>query len=343
MQASEAPFKYRPVNILDIGITPRFSIVVPLYCEAGNISLLVNRLAAVLDGMDVLYEVILVDDGSSDATWSEIQTECNANANICGFRLSRNFGHQHALLAGLHQARGEAAISMDGDLQHPPEMIPQMVAMWESGFDIVGTKRIDGMMSGRFKRESSRLFYRFFSFLSEVELSEGSSDFRLMSRPALDALLGMRDARLFLRGAVQWLGFKSVVLPFQLEKRHSGETKYSLTKMLRFAIGAILAYSTKPLRLGIWLGLLTAVLSVVELGYILMNYFSGATVEGWASTVGILSLLFGILFVMLGIIGTYIANIHTMLQNRPNFIISERAGSAQEQPGILFPLKNDVK
>ena len=303
---------------------PRFSIVVPLYCEQGNIELLINRLVAVLESMDTSYEVILVDDGSTDATWSSIVGSNIANPRIRGFRLSRNFGHQHALLAGLHQARGAAIISMDGDLQHPPEIIPQLVARWEAGFDIVGTNRIDLKVAGYFKRTTSRWFYRFFSMLSEVELSEGSSDFRLMGRNALDALLEMRDARLFLRGAVQWLGFKTTVVPYQLAKRQTGETKFSLAKMLRFAFGAILAYSTKPLRLGIWLGLLTALLSIAELGYIIVNYFSGVTVEGWASTVGILSLLFGVLFVMLGIIGTYIANIHTMLQSRPNFIISER-------------------
>lgn len=308
----------------------RLSIVVPLYCEAGNVALLVKRVTAVLAAMNASFEVILVDDGSSDGTWTEIQAACDADARILGFRLSRNFGHQHALLAGLHQARGEAVISMDGDLQHPPETIPELVAKWEAGFDIVGTSRIDSVVAGYFKRTSSRLFYRFFSMLSEVELSEGSSDFRLMGRKALDALLEMRDARLFLRGAVQWLGFKSTVVPYQLAKRHAGETKYSLTKMLRFAVGAILAYSTKPLRFGIWLGLLTAFLAMAELGYIIVNYFSGVTVEGWASTVGILSLLFGVLFVMLGIIGTYIANIHTMLQSRPNFIISERAGMIME-------------
>lgn len=306
------------------------SVVVPLYCEEGNVELLTKRLMAVLDGIDAPYEVILVNDGSNDNTWIEIQAACMADARIHGFSLSRNFGHQNALLAGLHQARGEAVISMDGDLQHPPETIPELVAKWKAGFDIVGTNRIDSGASGFFKRTTSRLFYRFFSMLSEVELSEGSSDFRLMDRQALNALLDMRDARLFLRGAVQWLGFKSTIVPYQLAKRHAGETKYSLMKMLQFAIGAILSYSTKPLRFGIWLGVITALMSLTYLGYILVNYFSGVTVAGWASTVGILSFLFGILFTMLGIIGTYIANIHTMLQSRPNFLISERTGQVRE-------------
>lgn len=304
-------------------VNPIVSVVVPLYCEEGNVELLVTRLTGVLTGTGYPYEIILIDDGSTDATWSKIGECCKAFPNVTGFRLSRNFGHQHALLAGLHQARGEAVISMDGDLQHPPETIPELLSCWKAGNDIVSTNRIDTTVSSYFKRTTSKLFYKLFSILSQVELSEGNSDFRLMSRKALEALLSMRDARLFLRGTVQWLGFRSAQVPYQVARRHAGESKYSLIKMIRFAISALLAFSIRPLRIGIWIGLLTSLLAILELGYIIIAYLTGSTIAGWASTVGILSLLFGILFMILGIIGTYIANIHTMLQNRPQFIISE--------------------
>lgn len=319
--------------------TPRLSVVAPLYCEAGNVALLVKRLIAVLSAMNTSFEVILVDDGSSDATWEEIQAECQADARVLGFRLSRNFGHQHALLAGLHQARGEAVISMDGDLQHPPETIPELVAKWEAGFDIVKTVRRDKNVTGFMKRTTSRIFNKIFSFLTQVEIVEGTSDFRLLSRPALNALLEMRDARLFLRGTVQWLGFKSTQISYQVEARHSGESKFSSRKLISYAVSAIFAFSTKPLQIGIWLGFLTTFLAVLELVYILVAYSYGLSVEGWASTVGILSLLFGVLFVMLGIIGTYIANIHTMLQNRPKFIISEQARHVHEDANPVRSIK----
>ena len=311
---------------------PRLSVVVPAYNEEAGIAPLLERIGAVVSALTGETEIVIVDDGSRDGTWRAICQAAADDSRVRGYRLSRNFGHQHALLAGLNKAHGEAVVSLDADLQHPPETIPELIAQWEAGYEIVNTRRSEEAgISSPFKRLTSKYFYRLFSLLSEVELSEGTSDFRLMDRRALDVLTGFHDSDLFLRGAVQWLGFRTTTIPFRLAARYAGASKYDLRRMLRFATAAIVSYSSKPLRLGIWLGMVTAVLAFVELIYIVVQYAIGNTVEGWASTLGVMSLLFGILFILLGIIGVYLADIHKMLRSRPQFIIAEETPRADGQ------------
>ncbi|MGH8490470.1 MAG: glycosyltransferase family 2 protein, partial [Gammaproteobacteria bacterium] len=286
---------------------PALSVVVPMCNEEGSVHPLVRELVAVLEGIGVTYEIVLVDDGSRDTTWERITRLAAAMPAVMGVSLSRNFGHQRALLAGLQLAHGQAVVSMDGDLQHPPQLIPSLYEAWRQGYKVVNTQRRDEQVAGRFKRFTSRYFYRLFSILAEVPMAEGNSDFRLLDRAAVDALVNLKAAELFLRGAVQWLGLPATVVPFQPERRLHGSTKYTLRKMLRFAGDAIISFSTKPLRIGIWLGIATSFLAFVEIAYVLARYFRGETVSGWASTVGILSFLFGVLFIILGIIGSYLA------------------------------------
>jgi glycosyltransferase involved in cell wall biosynthesis len=297
------------------------SVVVPLYNEAVNLRPLLDRLLPVLDGIGTNYEVILVDDGSRDSTWHGVSRAAAGNGAIRGVRLARNFGHQNALIGGLTLASGAAIVTMDGDLQHPPELVRELVERWRRGVKVVLTRRIDGAETGFLKRASSAAFYRVFSTLSEVEMSPGSSDFRLLDRSALEQILRLGAQGLFLRGAVAWLGFPAETVSFEVAPRHAGSSKYTWGRMIRFATKAIVSYSTKPLRLGIWLGLATSALAFLELCYIALQYARGLTVPGWASTVGIISLLFGILFIVLGIIGLYIAQIHLALQRRPAFLI----------------------
>jgi len=275
----------------------------------------------VLDAIKEPYEIILIDDGSQDATWKVIKTLSDSIPHLKALGLSRNFGHQHALLAGLNYARGQAVISMDGDLQHPPELIPELFDAWKKGYKVVVTNRKGQEVLSPFKRLTSNYFYKIFSFMSEVPLSEGSSDFRLIDRHALEALLPFRDASIFLRGAVQWIGFPSTTIGYNVAERLSGQTKFSLKKMLRFASGAVVSFSTKPLRIGIWIGLLTSGLAFLEILYVLIQYIRGVTVTGWASIVGIISLMFGFLFIILGVMGSYLGSIHRVIQNRPKFIV----------------------
>jgi dolichol-phosphate mannosyltransferase len=303
------------------------SIVVPVFNEEGNIAHLAERVLPVLRNLNVPFELIIVDDGSRDNTWKAICQVSRATPELIGFRLSRNFGHQGALLAGLNKARGDAIISMDGDLQHPPEVIPQMLAEWRAGSKVVITRRRDAESTTAFKRMTSQYFYRVFSSIAETTIEPGTSDFRLLDRQALGELLRLNYGEPFLRGAVQLLGFRRTTVEFDVGERFSGKSKYTLAKMLRFARQGLISHSVVPLRIGIWLGLAMGVVSFAEIGYIIFQYSAGNTVEGWASTLGLMSLLFSVLFVVIGVIGLYLEDIHKLLKGRPHFIIADAVGT----------------
>jgi glycosyltransferase involved in cell wall biosynthesis len=311
-----------------VSARPEISIVSPLYNESGNVVPLVTALGESLGAAGIDYELVLVDDGSSDGTWEAIAAIAARDPRVRGVALSRNFGHQGALLAGLNHARGRAVVSMDGDLQHPPAVVPALVAAWREGYKVVNTRRSDSADTGAFKRFTSRAFYRVFSALSGVPLESGLSDFRLVDRSALSALTRMGDADLFIRGIVSWLGFKTKVVPYQAGERHSGRPKFTLRRMFRLSTGAMLSFSALPLRLGIGIGFVTSVLAFLELCYILYVYARGEVVPGWASVMTVMSFMFGILFVLLGVIGTYLGKIYEILKRRPRYVVGERVGFA---------------
>ena len=303
---------------------PLISVVVPVFNEQDNVAQLVERLTNALDSLGNSYEVLLIDDGSRDATWIRIaDAAAQDHPRLRGLRLARQFGHQAALLAGLSRARGQAVVSMDGDLQHPPELIPELVKAWKQGAAVVETRRHYNAQTSRFKKLSSALFYQFFSLVSEIDMKEGRSDFRLIDRRVLDQVLAFQQSDIFLRGVVSWLDFPSTTIEFEAANRLHGDSKYTLQSMLRFARGGIVAFSTKPLRVGLALGLVTSALAFVELCYIMAQYVLGHTVPGWASTLGLLVFLFGVLFVILGVIGGYVGLIYIMLQHRPPYVIYE--------------------
>ena len=280
------------------------------------------------------YEIILVDDGSSDGTWQAIRHAATTNPSVVGLRLSKNFSHQSALIAGLSRARGQAVISMDSDLQHPPEAIPELLEAWRAGFKIVNTKRRDAHVASPSKRLASKLFYRFFTVMTGISMEEGTSDFRLLDHRALTELLTFASTDQFIRGSVQWLGFSMTTIPYNAAKRLTGQSKYGLKNMLRFAAIAITSFSTKPLRFGIWLGLCVGALALVELLYVLVQALSGNVVPGWASTVGVTSFLFAVMFIVIGIIGIYVARIYTLLQNRPPFIVAEHTNHEAQDESV---------
>jgi dolichol-phosphate mannosyltransferase len=308
----------------------QLSVVVPVFNESGNIDVLVAALTDELRRLDLTSEIILVDDGSRDTTWSEIVAAAESHEGVRGLSLSRNFGHQNALFAGLHFASGEAIITMDGDLQHPPSLIPQMVAKWRAGCKVVETSRIDSEDTTAFKRATSRWFYKMFSWLSGIPMSKGSSDFRLIDRQVMKAMTEMRDADLFLRGMTYWVGFPRTTISYQAGKRYSGTTKFSLGRMIRFAVSSLLSFSSVPLRLGIWVGIATSLLAFAELAYIISVFLRGGSVPGWASTLTLMSFMFGILFILIGLLGGYLASIFEMLKNRPRFLVNEKAGWQDE-------------
>jgi dolichol-phosphate mannosyltransferase len=306
---------------------PELSVVVPAFEEAGNLFELYRQLGAVVDNLDLSWELVFADDGSRDPTWREICLLHAAHPRVRGIRLVRNFGHQFALLAGIAHARGRAVVMMDADLQHPPAVVESMIGLWRDGYKVVqAIRQDDGQVPWR-KRWTSRLFYRVHSFLSGVELREGAADFRLLDREVVDVLLQLPEAGLFLRGLIQWLGFPTTELTYKVRPRFVGQSKYSLIKMLALAWDGISSFSIVPLRLGIVFGLVTGGLAIVELGYVVaVRAFSDAVVPGWASAIGVTSLLFAMLFFMLGVIGEYIGRILIEVRRRPRFVVAEGVG-----------------
>jgi glycosyltransferase involved in cell wall biosynthesis len=297
------------------------SIVVPCLNEQDNIRALYQKLFEIIRAFN--WELILVDDGSSDRTFEVIMQLAAAESRVRGLKFSRNFGHQYALLAGLNASRGQAVISMDADLQHPPELIPEMLRSWKEGYSIVRTKRNDSGELSWFKKHTSSFYYKVFSYLSGIKMEEGASDFRLLDRRVVKTILSMQEADLFLRGLEAWVGFKQKVLPYKVRPRYSGKSKYSIRKMLKFAASGITSFSTIPLRLGILLGFVTSFLSFLEILYVFWAKVRGVTVPGWTSMTALLSFLFGITFILMGLLGIYIGHIFRRVQNRSLYIIEQ--------------------
>jgi dolichol-phosphate mannosyltransferase len=309
--------------------SPDLSIVVPAYNEEGNIERLYSEIKSVLSSLEVSWEIVFCDDGSKDNTWENIEKLNSVDTRVCGLRLSRNFGHQNALLAGLRYAKGDAVISMDADMQHPPEIIPTLLDKWREGYKIVKTIRVNEKEVTFLKRTSSRLYYRLFSYLSGVEIENGMADFRLLDRQVLSDILKFREDGLFLRGIVQWVGYPSASVSFECGSRYSGTTKYTLGKMLRLAWDGVSSFSLVPLRLTVLIGLLSCGVAFLGILYaILSKWLIEGAVPGWASSLAIISFLFATLFLFLAILAEYVGRILVEVRDRPRFLVSQELNSS---------------
>lgn len=298
------------------------SVVVPVFNEVDTLALLLSRLREALN--DLNWEVVFVDDGSRDGSLEVIQQFAVLDERIKAIGLSRNFGHQAAITAGLDFADGDAVVVMDADLQDPPELLPQMVALWREGYDIVSPKRISRAGDGIVKRWTATLFYRLMRRLTNQELPEEVGDFRLFSRRAVLALRSFREQHRFIRGLVAWLGFKEVFLPFERQPRAAGETKYPLLKMVRFAWTAVSSFSAFPLRLSIAAGIFLSCGGFFYLLHVLyLALFTDVLVPGWASIVVLQCIFSGMILLALGAIGDYVARNFEETKRRPLYIVDD--------------------
>lgn len=304
------------------------SMVIPVFNEAEVLEQTHLALTRVIDGLPYDFTIYYVDDGSKDGTDKILSALADRDARIQPLLLSRNFGHQAALTAGLDHAAGDVIISMDADGQHPPEMLSQMIELVGQGYDIVQAQRIDTDAALSFKRLTSNAFYSLLNRISGTRVEPGAADFRALSRQALDALKSMPEYHRFLRGMIAWIGFKSLILPYHEPGRLAGKSKYSLAKMLRLASDAIFSFSLIPLYIGLSVGGLFLILAAAQIVYVLLLWFTGQydrIVPGWSSLMAVLLIASGIIMILLGFIGVYVGYIFQQVKGRPVYLLKKKS------------------
>lgn len=305
-------------------VSLKLSVVVPCYNEDEGIHELHSRITSVCHNtVGDAYELVLVNDGSSDATWTVMRELSEGDKHIVAVNLSRNHGHQLALSAGLQMCRGERIFILDADLQDPPELLPKMMERMDDGCDVVFGQRIKREGETVFKKATAFAFYRLLNRMVDIDIPRDTGDFRLMSRRAVDILNSMPEHHRFIRGLVSWIGMRQEALPYNRAARFAGETKYPLSKMIRFAIDAITGFSVRPLRMASDLGICFGIGTLLLLAYVLVSYFLGKTVEGWTSLAVVILALGSAQLFVLGVMGEYLGRLYMESKGRPLFIIQE--------------------
>jgi dolichol-phosphate mannosyltransferase len=308
------------------------TIVVPAMNEQENLAALHAAVKLALEGY--AWELVVVDDGSQDGTFDTLCALSGQDSRVRGLALSRNFGQQYALLAGMQAARGDVVVTLDADLQHPPSLIPTLIERWKEGYNVVHTRRLPNSQTGFLKRKTSDWYYRLLAWFSGVKMEAGQSDFRLLDRRVTDSLCRLDEAQLFLRGLILWVGYRSTTVPFEAGMRHAGTTKYTLRRMVRLGFQGLTSFSSIPLKLGLALGFATSIFAFLEIGYVIWIKLKGIAVPGWASLAGLVSLLFGINFLLLGFLGIYIGHIFQRVQRHPPFLIDRTTEEFIRRPGV---------
>jgi polyisoprenyl-phosphate glycosyltransferase len=297
------------------------SIIVPVYNEAENIAALCNAMNIHVKQQ---FEIIFVDDGSTDETLTVIKSFTSSSEQYKCISLSRNFGHQNALMAGMEYAAGDEIIIMDGDLQHPPSLIPAMLEKLQQGFDLVLTKRNKTDNIGWFKKSAGAIFYKFINIISDTRIEPNVADFKAFNRKVLNSLLQFKERELFLRGIFSWIGFKTTTISFDAPSRQFGKTKYSFLKMLRLALKGTTSFSFKPLRLALLVGSIISLIAFAFAVFALVAYFRGNTVPGWTSLIIAIMFLGGTQLLAIGLLGEYIASLFTETKRRPLYLVNEK-------------------
>ena len=315
------------------GLDVVLSVVVPIYNEADNIGPFLERLEKVLDALSQSHEIVCVDDGSTDASADRLIAERGRNAAIKIVCLSRNFGKESALTAGLDHARGAAVVVIDADQQDPPELIPEMLAKWREGYEVVYARRASRARDSAVKRVTSSWFYRVYNRLTDVNIPSDSGDFRLMDRRVVEALSHLSERNRFMKGLFGWVGFRHAAVAYRREGRAHGKTKWSYWRLWNFALEGITSFSTVPLRVWSYVGFSIALFSFAyALFLILRTLFFGVDVPGYASLMAVVLFLGGVNLMTLGIIGEYLGRIYTEAKGRPIYIVRERHGFSPDEP-----------
>lgn len=308
-----------------------YSVVIPAYNEEEVITESYKRLSAVMESMGESYELIFVNDGSRDRTAHIIAEWVQSDSHVKLINFTRNFGHMPAITAGMEYAKGDAIIIIDADLQDPPEVLPEMAALWKEGYDVVYGKRKERRGESFFKELSARLFYRFINSMVPIDLPVDTGEFRLIDRKVCDAVNRLDEKHRYIRGLVSWVGFRQTAYEYIRVERFAGVTKYPLRKMMSFAMDAITAFSYKPLKLATTMGFIISLCSFIYMMIIVWQVlFTDTTITGWASTVGLTLFTQGIVLMILGLMGEYIGRIFEEIKNRPVYIVKEVLGYDKE-------------
>jgi glycosyltransferase involved in cell wall biosynthesis len=314
------------------------SVVAPVYNEEATIDEFYARTCAALEGVE--FELVLVDDGSKDSSARALERLADSDPRVRVVFLSRNFGHQTALTAGLDHASGDAVVMLDADLQDPPELITTMLDRWRTGCDVVYAVREQRDGESRFKLSTAKWFYKLFDQLAQVELHHNSGDFRLLDRRALDALLSMRERNRFLRGMTVWVGYTQAAVPYRRDARYAGETKYTFARMVRFSLDAIVSFSDRPLQLATLFGFVISTLAFVAIPVVIVLRLLGSYLPGFSSITIAVLVLGGIQLIAIGIIGEYVGRIYDEVKGRPLYLVRARQNipSPDSEPESPEPL-----
>jgi len=308
------------------------SVVAPIFNEEHNLHELHRRLTTVLSGLDADYEIILVDDGSKDKSFEVIEELASTDSRLRYIRFSRNFGHQNAIFAGMRGASGSIIIIMDGDLQDPPELIPELIAQYHEGYKVVNARRRSRKGETWFKKASARLFYRLLRRITSVDIPLDTGDFRLISREVLQHLLALPETNRFLRGQIAWLGFKQHFVYYDRDERLHGSTKFSVIKMARFALDGITSFSNLPLQIASLLGLLFSMVAFFIILYALYSKFIlQEAITGWTSIIISTMFIGGVQLLSIGVIGEYISRIANDVRRRPDYVIEQSNLSEKQE------------
>ncbi|MUP59358.1 glycosyltransferase [Megasphaera hutchinsoni] len=318
------------MNVFKKNEKKMLSIVVPVYNEQLNIEKFYTEVIKNVATLDMAFEIIFVDDGSSDTTPLLLSRLTKQDLHVRALILARNFGHQLAITCGMDHARGDAIITMDGDLQHPPEMIPDLVQKWREGYDVVQTVRESTDDVGILKRLTSKWYYILLNALSPVHITPGGSDFRLIDRRVLETFSLFREHDRFIRGMIGDIGYRQIKVNFVAPKRFAGKSKFSVRKMIHFALDGITAYSKIPLRLALYTGLISGMISILIILHVLYCKLAGEAIPGWATSMVVVCLIGGLQLIFLGIIGEYIGRIFQEVKNRPLYWVRAELGEKEE-------------